>query len=317
MHYLPIVYLIPDEIAEKQGFANFPRNPYIAATEDKWLDVYNSNYFQMNLMDTISWMMWQHLGIRGGIENYSIRNPISIMVYDLGMWVWLLAEVGIDLDALSALPHGEEIPFLTMEESAEICNALANAFWNHPDLKMRKVHEIVNVHRSHDPPRRTPVSTLIISLLINGRILLRYDSRITTDVTTSSLHYTIIYIFHQIMNMSNERYICRKTNDSQRQNRGLYYFNLFRSVCVFSNGMDCYSQMSYSLIAPLLVLSFNASLWNKFHPQRSTASLAKGFRCLKHIFPCSCYASGLCILLSTVSQLMVSRDYAHTMNFYI
>ena len=30
------------------------------------------------------------------------------------------------------------------------CNALANAFWNHPDLKMRKVHEIVNTHRSHD-----------------------------------------------------------------------------------------------------------------------------------------------------------------------
>jgi len=150
MHYLPIVYLIPDEIAEKRGLADFPRDPYIAATEDKWLDVYNSNYFQMNLMDTISWMMWQHLGIRGGIENYSIRNPISIMVYDLGMWVWLLAEVGIDLDTLSALPHGKEIPFLTMEESSEICNALANAFWNHPDLKMRKVHEIVSTHRSHD-----------------------------------------------------------------------------------------------------------------------------------------------------------------------
>ena len=120
MHYLPIVYLIPDEIAEKRDFADFPRDPYIAATEDKWWDVYNSKHFQMNLMDTISWMMWQHLGIRGGIENYSIRNPISIMVYDLGMWVWLLSELGIDLDELASLPHGEEIPLLTMDKSAEI-----------------------------------------------------------------------------------------------------------------------------------------------------------------------------------------------------
>ena len=150
MHYLPLVYLIPDEIAEKRGFADFPRDPYVAATEDKWWETYDSKHFQMNLMDTISWMMWQHLGIRGGIENYSIRNPISIMVYDLGMWVWLLTELGIDLDSLAGLPHGEEIPFLTMEESAELCNGLANAFWNHPDLKMRQVHEIVNEHRSHD-----------------------------------------------------------------------------------------------------------------------------------------------------------------------
>jgi len=149
MHYLPIIYLIPDEIAEKRGFADFPRDPYIAATDDKWWAVYHSQPFQMKLMDTIAWMMWQSIGIKGGIDNYSIRNPITIMVYDLGMWVWLLSQIGITTDTLAEYPHGEEMPFLTMEEAAELCEGLANAFWNHPDLKMRKVHEIVKTHPAH------------------------------------------------------------------------------------------------------------------------------------------------------------------------
>ena len=71
------------------------------------------------------------------------------MVCDLGMWVWLLSEIGIDLDMLAEYPHGEEIPFLTMNESAEMCEHFTNAFWNRPMLKMREVWEIVKTHRCH------------------------------------------------------------------------------------------------------------------------------------------------------------------------
>jgi len=149
LHFLPIVYLIPDEIAEKRGFADFPRDPYIAATEDKWWETYHSKKFQVTLMDTWAWMMWQCLGVKGGIDNYSANNPITRMVYDLPMWAWLLSEIEIDIDMLAGLPHGEEIPFLSMEESAEYCERFANLFWNHPDLKMREVDEIVKAHRAH------------------------------------------------------------------------------------------------------------------------------------------------------------------------
>jgi DNA-binding NarL/FixJ family response regulator len=149
MYFLPIVYLIPDKIAEKRGFADFPRDPYVAATDEKWLEIYHSKQFQVTLLDTWAWMMWQSLGIRGGIDNYSIRNPITRMVYDLGMWVWLLSEIGINTDMLAKYPHGKEIPYLTMEEAAVNCDSFANVFWNHPDLKMREVWEIVKTHRAH------------------------------------------------------------------------------------------------------------------------------------------------------------------------
>jgi len=149
LHFLPIVYLIPDEIAEKRGLADFPRDPYIAATEDEWWETYHSKKFQVTLMDTWAWMMWQCLGVKGGIDNYSANNPITRMVYDLPMWAWLLSEIEIDIDMLAGLPHGEEIPFLSMEESAEYCERFANLFWNHPDLKMREVEEIVKTHRAH------------------------------------------------------------------------------------------------------------------------------------------------------------------------
>ena len=149
MHFLPIIYLIPEEIAQKRGFADFPRDPYIAATEDKWVEVYHSKQFQVMLLDTWAWMMWQCLGIKGGIDNYSTNNPITRMVYDLGMWAWLLSEIGISIYTLAEYPHGKEIPFITMEEAAINGDAFANLFWNHPDLKMRKVWEVVKTHRDH------------------------------------------------------------------------------------------------------------------------------------------------------------------------
>ena len=149
LHFLPIIYLIPDEIAVKRGLADFPRDPYIAATEDEWWETYHSKKFQVTLMDTWAWMMWQCLGVKGGIDNYSTNNPITRMIYDLPMWAWLLSEIEIDIDMLAGLPHGEEIPFLSMEESAEYCERFANLFWNHPVLKMREVEEIVKTHRAH------------------------------------------------------------------------------------------------------------------------------------------------------------------------
>jgi len=149
-HYLPILYLIPDEIAIKRGLADFPRDPYIAVTDDKWIDVYNSLNFQVLLMDTWAWMMWQCLGIRGGIDNYSKNDPFIRMVYDLPMWAWLLDEGGISIDLLAQYPHGMEIPFLTMEQAAFNCDRFAERFWEHPMLKMREVWEVVKKHRAHN-----------------------------------------------------------------------------------------------------------------------------------------------------------------------
>jgi hypothetical protein len=149
-HYLPLLYLLPHEIAEKRGLADFPRNPHIAVTSEKWREVYNSRKFQVNLLDAWAWMMWQCLGIKGGIDNYSINNPINRMVCDLPMWAFLLTEIGIVPELLADYPQSEEIPYITMEQAAINGETFANLFWNHPMLKMREVWEIVKTHRAHN-----------------------------------------------------------------------------------------------------------------------------------------------------------------------
>ena len=147
--YLPLFYLIPDEIAQTRKLDSFSRDPYLAVTTPQWIEVYNSEWFQVMVLDTWGWMMWQCLGIRGGFDNYSKNDPLVIMTVSLPMWAALLAEQGINTDFLAAQPHGTEIPFLSMEIAAHNCGQVAKRFWAHPTLKMREVFEIVKKHRTH------------------------------------------------------------------------------------------------------------------------------------------------------------------------
>ncbi len=145
--YLPLFYLIPDEIAQKRKLDDFPRDPYFAATTQKWIEVYQSKLFQVTLLDTWGWMMWQCLGIRGSVDNYSQHDPFVLMTFSLPMWAALLAEQGIHKGFLAAQPEGTEIPFLSMEMAAHNCGQITKRFWAHPKLKMREVFEIVKKHR--------------------------------------------------------------------------------------------------------------------------------------------------------------------------
>jgi hypothetical protein len=149
LRYLPLFYLIPDEIAIKRKLADFPRDPNMVWLDKKWWEVYHSKHFQVMLLDTFGWMMWQSLGIRGGIDNYSKNDPFVQMVFSLPMWAWLVAEMGIHTDLLMSNAPGEEIPFLTMEQAVYNCEQIAKRFWNHPILKMKEVWEVVKKHRCH------------------------------------------------------------------------------------------------------------------------------------------------------------------------
>lgn len=147
--YLPLFYLIPDEIAQKRNLDRFPRDPYVVATSPEWIEVYNSKWFQVSLLDTWGWMMWQCLGIRGGVDNYSKNDPFVLMTFSLPMWAALLAEQGINTDFLALNFCGTEIEFPSMETAAHNCGQIAKRFWAHPALKMQEVYEIVKTHRAH------------------------------------------------------------------------------------------------------------------------------------------------------------------------
>lgn len=147
--YLPLFYMIPYEIAHKRKLDEFPRNPYAAASCVEWREVYSSALFQTTLADTWGWMMWQCLGIRGGVDNYSINDPFVRVTFNMPLWMGLLAEMGITTDFLAAQEPDTEIPFLTMEQAAHNCDQIAKRFWNHPALKMREMRKIVHEHRAH------------------------------------------------------------------------------------------------------------------------------------------------------------------------
>lgn len=148
-YYLPLFYMIPDEIAVKRGLADFPRYPDVAVTDEKWRAVYNSKQFQTALLDTWGWMMWQCLGIRGGVDNYSKNDPFVIMTFSLPMWAALLAEMGVNTDFLAAQEPNTETPLLTMEMAVHNCTQIAKMFWKHPRFKMQEVFKIVQEHRDH------------------------------------------------------------------------------------------------------------------------------------------------------------------------
>ena len=148
--YLPLFYLLPDEIATARTLDTFPRNPYKVISNKHWHDFYHGKYFQSRLMDGWGWMMWQGLGIKGGVESYSIRDPFAVLVFSLPMWAALLAEMGIDTDLLAAYPPDKDIPFLTMKQAAYNVAGLANRFWEHPTLRMREIFEVVNSHRDFE-----------------------------------------------------------------------------------------------------------------------------------------------------------------------
>ena len=113
--YLPLFYLIPDEIAQKRKLESFPRDPYVAATTPEWIAAYHSKWFQVMVLDTWGWMMWQCLGIRGGVDNDSKNDPFVLMTFSLPMWAALLAEQGIHTNFLALHFCGTEIPFPSME----------------------------------------------------------------------------------------------------------------------------------------------------------------------------------------------------------
>lgn len=72
---LMMFYLLPEEVVARTELTDFPRDPYEVLNNSKWREVYESDYFQLVLADTWAWLIWEHLGIRGGMEQYSGYDP--------------------------------------------------------------------------------------------------------------------------------------------------------------------------------------------------------------------------------------------------
>ena len=65
---LMMFYLLSEDIVARSEIVDFPRDPYLALNDSKWREIYESDYFDLVLTDTWAWLVWEHLGIRGGLQ---------------------------------------------------------------------------------------------------------------------------------------------------------------------------------------------------------------------------------------------------------
>ena len=117
---LMMFYLLPEEVVARTELTDFPRDPYKALDDPKWREVYESDYFQLALADTWAWLVWDHLGIRGGKEQFSGYDPFWLMVHAYTMWMRVFMAMGMHAERyFDGVDPGDMLRYLTQEETVE------------------------------------------------------------------------------------------------------------------------------------------------------------------------------------------------------
>ena len=92
---LMMFYLLPEEIVKRAKLDDFPRDPYEALDNPEWRKTYESDYFQLVLSDTWAWLIWEHLGVRGGMEQFSGYDPFWMLAHAYSMWMRVFQAMGL------------------------------------------------------------------------------------------------------------------------------------------------------------------------------------------------------------------------------
>lgn len=148
--YLPLFYLIPKEYATRRKLDKYPRNPMVFATDEHWKAEYHDDYFRVILLDTWALMVWETFGIRGGFTNHTLDYPFVRLATDLPFWVTVAAQLGVNTDALAALPEDYDIPFPELKLAAHNCGMISKYVWDMPQFKLPEMREILNEHKCHE-----------------------------------------------------------------------------------------------------------------------------------------------------------------------
>jgi hypothetical protein len=116
---LMMFYLLPEEIVARTELADFPRDPYKALDDPKWREVYESEYFQLALSDAWAWLVWGHLGIRGGMEQYSGHDPFWRLAHAYSLWMQVFKAMGLSAERYFDFEPGYGLRYLSYEETVE------------------------------------------------------------------------------------------------------------------------------------------------------------------------------------------------------
>ena len=157
---LMMFYLLPEEIVARSELTDFPRDPYKALDDPKWNGVYKSDYFQLALSDSWAWLVWDHLGIRGGMEKYSGYDPFWLMAHAYSLWMRVFIAMKLTAERYFDFEPGYGLRYLTHEETVEQF-VIPMIEYFRKNSKFDDWYETVKEHRCHEDydSRRSNVKT--------------------------------------------------------------------------------------------------------------------------------------------------------------
>jgi hypothetical protein len=143
-------YLLPEEIVARTELTGFPRDPYKALDDPKWQEVYQSDYFQLVLTDTWAWLVWEHLGIRGGMEQYSGYDPFWRLAHAYTLWIKVFRAMGLTAERYFNLNPGDTMGYLPYEQVVDMTRQMVDVYINRSNSKFKLIREAIQEHRCHE-----------------------------------------------------------------------------------------------------------------------------------------------------------------------
>ena len=146
---LMMFYLLPKEIVVRTELTDFPRDPYKVLDDPRWREVYESDYFQLALSDTWAWLVWDHLGVRGGKEKYSGDDPFWKLAQAYSMWMRIFQAMGLTAERYFDLEPGDTLRYLSHEETVkQFVIPMIGYYRKHSNFD--EWHEAIRTHRCHE-----------------------------------------------------------------------------------------------------------------------------------------------------------------------
>jgi len=146
---LMMFYLLPEEIVARTELTDFPRDPNKAIDDPECRKVYESDYFQLALSDTWAWLIWDYLGIRGGMEKYSGYDPFWRLAHAYTMWMQVFMAMGLTAERYFDFEPGYGLRYLSHEETVEQY-AIPMLDYYLKRSNFNEWHEAVKTHRAHE-----------------------------------------------------------------------------------------------------------------------------------------------------------------------
>jgi hypothetical protein len=147
---LMMFYLLPEEVVARTELTAFPRDPYEVLENPKWREVYRSDYYMLALSDAWAWLVWEHLGVRGGMEQHSGYDPFWQLAHAYTLWMRVFMAMGLTAEQyFDGVDPGDILRFLTHEETVEqFVVPMIDYYRKHTGFD--QWHEAIKTHRCHE-----------------------------------------------------------------------------------------------------------------------------------------------------------------------